>query len=226
MNRIGSGVLLGVAIAAVVGLDARAVDAQTTFQACRVPGVGAIYMINVAGAPSACLDAAHVAFSWTEGGAPADGSVTTAKIANGAVTTAKLAVPPKVAYTIGASSSLTLIATRVNLGSVAITVGGAGSIVVTAAGTLEASAGNCAYVYYGISETSTGVPNNRESYMNRGDYGATGVHTFGYQAMSSVYVDTVTAAGTYTYYFVATDFGAAGNCDAYNNGITAIFIPS
>ncbi len=48
-------------------------------------------MINVAGAPAACLDAAHVQFSWTEGAAPADSSVTTAKLATGAVTSAKIA---------------------------------------------------------------------------------------------------------------------------------------
>lgn len=65
-------------------------SAQTTFQACRVPNVGAIYMIGVAGAPSACLDASHVAFSWTEGGTPADGSITAAKLAPQAVTPSKI----------------------------------------------------------------------------------------------------------------------------------------
>jgi hypothetical protein len=56
-----------------------------------VPAVGVIYMINVGDAPAACLDPSHVQFSWTEGGAPADGSITTAKLADGAVTTVKLA---------------------------------------------------------------------------------------------------------------------------------------
>jgi hypothetical protein len=68
------------------------VDAQTTFRACRVPDVGAIYMIGVAGAPTGCLDVTHVEFSWTEGGATVDdGSVTEVKIADGAVTSAKIA---------------------------------------------------------------------------------------------------------------------------------------
>jgi hypothetical protein len=47
-------------------------------------------MINVAGAPSTCLDPSHVQFSWTEGGQVADAAVTTAKIADRAVTFAKM----------------------------------------------------------------------------------------------------------------------------------------
>lgn len=91
MKRMNSRLLFGAAIAALLAVDPTAGVAQTTFQACRIPNVGAIYMINVAGAPAACLDASHVAFSWTEGGAPADGSVTTAKLADGAVTSLKVA---------------------------------------------------------------------------------------------------------------------------------------
>jgi hypothetical protein len=56
-------------LTALVSVDGSAASGQT-FRACRVPGVGAIYMIGVAGAPTACLDAAHVEFQWTEGGGP------------------------------------------------------------------------------------------------------------------------------------------------------------
>lgn len=69
------------------GLEAQ----EVTYRACRVPGVGAIYMIGMEGLPSECLSTEHVEFSWTEGGAPADGSVTTSTLADGAVTTAKIA---------------------------------------------------------------------------------------------------------------------------------------
>ena len=44
-------------------------SAQTTYDACYVPSVGAIYLIKQAGLPAACLAQGHVAFSWTSGGA-------------------------------------------------------------------------------------------------------------------------------------------------------------
>lgn len=89
MNRISTRVLSVVAVAASIG--AVELQAQTTFTACRVPDVGAIYMIGVEGAPTACLDASHVQFSWTEGGTIADASITEAKLADGAVTSTKIA---------------------------------------------------------------------------------------------------------------------------------------
>ena len=91
--------LITVAALGGVFLSASAVSAQTTFRACRVPDVGAIYMIGVQGAPNECLDATHVEFSWTEGvGAGtigttqlADDAVTAAKIGSGAVGSLQLA---------------------------------------------------------------------------------------------------------------------------------------
>jgi len=83
-----------VGAAALVAATARPIAAQApaTFHACFVPTVGAVYLIGLAGLSSACLAASHGEISWSEsGGVPADGSITTQKLADGAVTTPKLA---------------------------------------------------------------------------------------------------------------------------------------
>jgi hypothetical protein len=89
--RMNTRTLRGLPVVALLTLGLPAASSAQTFEACRVPSVGVIYMINVGDAPTACLDPSHVQFSWTEGGAPADGSITTAKLADGAVTSAKIA---------------------------------------------------------------------------------------------------------------------------------------
>jgi hypothetical protein len=91
-NRILSrGLVVATALFWAASIGAHELDAQTTFTACRVPDVGAIYMIGVSGAPSACLDPSHIEFSWTEGsGALAEGSVTTTEIADGTIATADI----------------------------------------------------------------------------------------------------------------------------------------
>lgn len=102
MVRISSVLAAAVALVASLSAGSSAVSAQT-FQACRVPSVGVIYMINVGDAPTACLDASHVQFSWTEGGV-ADNSVTSAKIVDGSITPADLAAsatPAGVDFTTG-----------------------------------------------------------------------------------------------------------------------------
>ena len=84
--------LVAAGVGALFASVPQAVSAQATFTACRVPGVGAIYMIGVEGAPTECLDPAHVEFSWTEGsGTLGDGSVTTAMLQDAAVTDVKIA---------------------------------------------------------------------------------------------------------------------------------------
>jgi hypothetical protein len=71
------------ALAALLAAGFAAPASAQTFEACRVPAVGVIYMINVGDAPTACLDPSHVQFTWTEGGAPPSNSVTSAMIVDG-----------------------------------------------------------------------------------------------------------------------------------------------
>src|SRR5204863_2444466 len=89
-NVLCRGACAAVALGALLTWPAAA-QTPTTFHACYVPSVGAMYMIKLTGLPPGCLAAAHVEVSWTEGGTSADGSITTAKLADGAVTTVKLA---------------------------------------------------------------------------------------------------------------------------------------
>lgn len=93
--------LLVLLVPALAPTDARA---QTTFRACRVANVGAIYMIGVTGTPSSCLDPSHTEFSWTEGGTPAAGSITAEHLAAGAVTAVKIASNAVAATHIGAGA--------------------------------------------------------------------------------------------------------------------------
>lgn len=80
-----------VLLASLIGMTIPAgITAQQTYEACYVPGVGAIYLIKQADLPAACLAEGHIAFRWTDGAA-ADGEITTAKLADGSVVTVKLA---------------------------------------------------------------------------------------------------------------------------------------
>lgn len=86
MKKLFSRGLLAAVTTFLASLGASELQAQTTFTACRVPDVGAIYMIGVSGAPSACLDETHIEFSWTEGsGSLTEGSVTTTEILDGTI---------------------------------------------------------------------------------------------------------------------------------------------
>lgn len=62
-------------LAAAVVLSAVAsapLSAQQTFQACYVPDVGAMYLINLDGLPTSCLSETHQEITWTEGGGVTD----------------------------------------------------------------------------------------------------------------------------------------------------------
>lgn len=104
--KCGAPLWVTVAFLMLAAVAPPSLSAQATFTACRVPDVGAIYMIGLEGLPTECLDPSHVEFSWTEGGAVADGSVTTAKLADGAVASGKLAADAVDSLSIGNGSIL------------------------------------------------------------------------------------------------------------------------
>ncbi len=138
--------------------------------------------------------------------------------------TGAAAVSGEVDYSTG-GAIVTLSTTRKNIASVSLTVGGPGSIHLHATGTAEIFNTNC-FVLFGIATSSAGVPVNSENFVNRPDYGATGVDSFGYVSLNTIHVDAVPASGTYTYYFVAKRSDSGGSCRVFNKGMSAIFIPS
>lgn len=52
--------------------SAQSGEDPTEFEACYVPDVGALYLINLPGLPTECLDPAHEPIGWTEGGGVTD----------------------------------------------------------------------------------------------------------------------------------------------------------
>lgn len=128
MRRTSIVILVNAAALGLGAASASQAAAQTTFRACRVPSVGVIYMIGVSGAPTSCLDASHVEFSWTEGSAPADGSVTTAKLADGAVTSAKIADGTVVLADVDATSIQARVAGSCAVGSSIRVIGSNGAV--------------------------------------------------------------------------------------------------
>lgn len=107
----GVSVGLGLLAAAVGSAAGQAVNA------CYVPSVGAIYVVGLPGAPTACLSPSHtpIALGGAGMGLP-DGSVTTAKLADGAVTTLKIA-----ANAVGAGQLATGAVTTAQLAPAAVT---------------------------------------------------------------------------------------------------------
>jgi hypothetical protein len=87
MNRFGYRALVGATTALLAAVTVSAASAQTTYFACRVPGVNIIYIRgNLVSDP--CIDAAHVQFQWTDGGAPGANSVNSAAIIDGTIAVA------------------------------------------------------------------------------------------------------------------------------------------
>ena len=68
------------AVLAIIGAGASTGLEAQTHTACRVPDVGAIYIIGTPGTPPDCLDPSHVQFSWSGTSDIPDTSITSAKL--------------------------------------------------------------------------------------------------------------------------------------------------
>lgn len=67
-HRLVSWRSLGLAMVwAVWPVRPAAAQTPTTYQACYVPNLGALYLIGLPGLPTACLATSHVLISWTDG---------------------------------------------------------------------------------------------------------------------------------------------------------------
>ena len=69
LRLLGITVLLLVATSLLVPQPVAAqVEEPVVYHACRVPEVGAIYLIRLDGTPEECLSETHIEFSWSEAG--------------------------------------------------------------------------------------------------------------------------------------------------------------
>ena len=207
------------ALALGLAVDGGSVSAQT-FEACRVPSVGVIYMINVGDAPTACLDPSHVEFSWTEGGAPADGSITTAKLADGAVTPAKIEAG---ALTRWKSAGYGLVSlnstsgTTTNLASLSVNAPVAGFVYVNSSGYCNTTPGVSQFqtnVGWGTAATTQPSVAGGAAYIMHPAGSPAGVGAQVPYASAEVFS---VAAGTTTFYFNAHNFSGGGSSCAGTN---------
>lgn len=142
MNRFGLHALVGAVTLLLAAVFAPAASAQTTYFACRVPGVGVIYIRGTV-VTDPCLDPAHVQFQWSEGGAPPANSVTSAMIVDGTITAADIAnttiTGPKLAA--GAVGSTEVLDNSLGQADIATDGVGAAEIAANAVGTAEIADG-------------------------------------------------------------------------------------
>lgn len=207
------------ALAFGLALDGAPVAAQT-FEACRVPSVGVIYMINVGDAPAACLDPSHVQFTWTEGGAPADGSITTAKLADAAVTAAKIAGGAVVQWKsagYGLVNLNTTASTTTNFTSLSVNAPVAGFVYVNSSGYCNTSPGASQFqMNVGWATAATTQPSvaGGAAYILHPAGSPAGVGAQVPYASAEVFS---VSAGSTTFYFNAHNFaGGSASCAGTN----------
>lgn len=154
-------------------LVAQPIDGQTTFDACYVPEVGALYLIGLPGLPTECLSSNHQPVSWSDGTSGIEaGSVGTNELADAAVTTAKLAEASVATSKIGpaAITTATLADEAVGtakLGNAAVTAAKIAADAVTSAAIADGSVGQA-----DLGSLSVGSPQLQDGAVTSAKIGA------------------------------------------------------
>jgi len=214
-----------VALGALVG---RPAAAQTTFNACYVASVGALYIVTTTPAVCRAPAPSHVLITWTDGAVAdnavtsakiADGSVNTADLANNAVTTAKLASRVFL-ESVSVGTSLSVGTGTQSLTLITITAPANGTVLLLLSGEASIdSEGAGARIGLGTS------PSGFELHFTR--VGHLGIETFGYYEAFFDMAIVAVSAGPKTFYANAERFGTATPGIAVRQlYLVAVFIPS
>lgn len=90
MNGYHKALVLTLALCAMTTTPVDAQESQS-YRACFVPQVGAMYLLDLPGLPTACLSEGHEEIAWSEGGSLPDASVTSSMISMDAVDSTHIA---------------------------------------------------------------------------------------------------------------------------------------
>jgi hypothetical protein len=174
----------------LIGSAAHVSAQATTYRACFVPQVGAMYLLDLPGLPTACLSVEHQEITWSDGAAPLAGSVDTDALADDAVTGAKIANGSVGILDIGTNAvgRLEIETDGVASAEIAANAVGASEIAAGAVGASEIATGAV-----GASEIATGAVGSAQIAT-----GAVGESELDISYQQRSYVTRITANSTQT----------------------------
>jgi hypothetical protein len=156
----------------LIGSAAHVSAQATTYRACFVPQVGAMYLLDLPGLPTACLSVEHQEITWSDGAAPLAGSVDTDALADDAVTGAKIANGSVGILDIGTNAvgRLEIETDGVASAEIAANAVGASEIAAGAVGASEIATGavGSAQIATGaVGESELDISYQQRSYVTR-----------------------------------------------------------